>query len=195
MHASHRRGPVGPVPASNQSRLDPFRQIGHLLQCGPRKLAHAFVGQSIREWINRLSKAGRRIAVDGNDMIGVHHLQFIAIAFELARNDPFLSNRQLLARPSTISAEKCERQIVSGDIGNEYPQRCARVVAVAVVHDGNGNNDVAANIGDIQQGNRLAIGPVGRKMIQHILHPLEPQSLERLCQTRADAFHGAHFCK
>ena len=128
-------------------------------------------------------------------MIGVHHLQFVTIAFELARNDPLFPNGQLLARPTTISAEKSERQIVTGDIRNEYPQRCAGVVAVAMVHDCNGDNDVAADIGDIQQGNRLAIGPVGRKMVQHILHPLEPKSLERLCQTRPDALHGANFCK
>ena len=89
----HRRVPPRPIARSQQAGLNPFGQVRQMLERRRRKLPHPLVSQSFRQRIDRFGEARRACLAHGNDMVGVHHLQFIAIAVELAGNDPRFPHR------------------------------------------------------------------------------------------------------
>jgi hypothetical protein len=119
-------------------------------------------------------------------MVRVHHLEFVPITVQFTRNDACFADRKLLSRPTAIPAKKCQRDVIAPSIRREDTQWRARVAATAMIHDSDGKDDVLTDIGDIQTRDRLAIGPTVWKMIQNILHPLQPKPLQRLGKTGTD---------
>ena len=187
--------PGRPTAGRQQAWLDPFGQHRNMLQHGGRQLPHTPVGQTFGQRIDRFGQTRPARLTDIHNMVGVHHLKFIAVTFELTRNDPLFADRQLLLRPSAVATEKSQRDVIAFGIRAVNFQRGALAAAAALVHNEEPDDNIVAHILDIEPRHCLAIGPACRKMISHILCPLQPETLQRFGKRRPDALHRVHFCK
>ena len=152
-------------------------------------------GDPLRQWINRLNQSDRFRIANRRNMIGMDDLQFIAIAFKLARNDARFADGQLLLRPASGATKEGQGQVIAFTIDAVDAQRAACTATRTVARNCQSHYDVLPDISHIDDFDGFAIGPACREMIKQVLHPLQPEPIQWPGNTRTDAFKRFHFGK
>ena len=182
------RTPAAPGFARGETGFDPLGKIGSPFQRLPGKVAHAPVGQSFGERINRLPDGGRRsLPRLGN--FRMDDLPLVAIRLELARNDALLSHREAALRPARIvEIDQADRVPVL--IRGEHAHRSAAGSVLAGLIGCKFQNHVVAEQGGARRRSLDAFDGPGRKMVQHIDHAGQVEALEQLGDLRPHAFQN-----
>ena len=195
MDAVQRIGPGGPFLARQHSGLDPLRQRGQLVERLRGEARHARLRQPFGQWIDRLAHLAERGIVHLHYMVRMHHLEHVAIPFQLARDAAGLAHRQFLLRGVAGPPEEGQREEVARAVGSEHAIRRAARGTGAMLGHGQRDDDLLALGCLVQIVDRTAghepVGPV----IGDIAHPRAVQLLQRLLQLGPDTVERVDFGK
>ena len=192
MRLLERRAPRLPAAALDQARLDPFGQLRRTLDRLRGELAEALAGQPFRERINRFALGQFMRFIGRKQMVRVDDLELLAVAFELARDDAHLPQRQQLLRPAGIASEIDEADIVASRVGRVHAKGRAAAPALAIVDRLERYGDHLAHVRHVQPFDAAAVDEARRQMERDVHGARQPQPFERPGDPRPDAFQRGH---
>jgi len=184
--------PIRPAALGLEAGLDPLAEIGRAGERLDGEVSEALVGEPFRQRIDRLA-VGELVGLVGvEDVVRVNDLKLLAVAVELARDEPWLADRVLLLRPARI-AEISERHIIAARIHRVDAHGTARPRRLPVFARSERDGDDAAHICGIEPLHALAVDPAGREVKQQVDDAREAEPLQRLHQLRPDPLQNLHF--
>ena len=110
MRGLERLVPGRPPTRCHQARLDPFGQRRRPRQRGAHRAGHRLQRDPRRQRIDGLDRLHAIPLVERRDVVGVHHLDFAAVAFDAPAHHPHGPFGQLLAEPVALRVEEDERE-------------------------------------------------------------------------------------
>ncbi len=195
MRRDQRLPPPRPAARRQQAGFDPLGQCGSPRDRLRHKLSYAPVGDPVRQPIDRLSR-GHRIGVGrGQDMVGMHDLERIAIAVEPPRDEARLAERKQLPRPAGVAAKIDARDNIARTILTDHPEWRARRPPPLIAGRGQNNPDHPAGLGGIQALDQLALHPAQWQVEGKIDRTQQAKPGQRLQQCRTDALQRLDFGK
>ncbi len=195
MHAAQRFAPGGPFLLCEHAGLDPFGQVGQLLQRLRRKARHARLGQPFGEAVDRLAHLAEACIIQLHHMVGVDHLEHVSVPLQLARHAALLADGQLLLRRVGSAPEEGQCQHIARAVGRQHAiGRAARGTGAMLGH-GQRDDDLLALARLVERFDRAAgheaVGPV----IGDVAHARAAQLFQRLLKLGPDTVERVDFGK
>ena len=195
MGAGQRIAPGRPLLAGEQAGLDPFGQVGRARQRLRRKIAHAVVGQTFREPIDRFARRHRAGFLGREDMVGMDDLKIVAIGLQLARDELGFVEREELARPAAVPAEVDERDAIAMGVHRQHAERRARAAAGAIVDRRQHDADDAPGVGQVEPVGQMPVDPTDRQVEGDVDRARQAQPLQRTGERGAYPLEQGYFGK
>ena len=187
------RPPPGLPPlAGEECRIEPFVEVRRPLQRRADQLTEPFARQSGGQRIDRLHRQQTVPIAFVGDVIGVGHLQFLAVAFDDTADHPHRADRQHLLQVVGTGVKEHQHQ-VAGVVGASDLVGLAgagvRRRLVDIDPDRERRHHSGAGIRDL--GRIAAVDQPRRQVPQQMDHPRADQTFEQLSDTRPGAGEGA----
>ena len=122
----------------------------------------------------------------------MHHLALLPVKLELTRHQLRLAQWQQLAGIAGVVPEIGQAQIIARVVDSMDTQRSAHA-ALLVIDGRHDDPDLRPRQGIVEPVDPRAHHRSGRQMEQDVDHPRQPQSRQRLGQSRTDAFEHLDF--
>ena len=183
--------PVGPAFPALVGAVEPFRQLGQLLERGVHRLAQGFRGQAGGHRVDRLDLFDLGARLEGADIVGMADLGSVVKAVDFAADHHGLPERQLALQILGAGVEEHQLQH-PGLVGAAHLIRMTRHDRrrVAVDAHGQSRDHSRRGLGDL--GREAAVDQAARQMPEQVHHQRSGQLFDQLGEARADALERPH---
>ena len=106
--------PAQPFLLPHKGSVAPFRQVGQAGQGFGHHGPHPLVGQACRERVDRLKPGQAVLLLGRQDIVGIDHLQRIAVALQTAADQPRAVERQGALNIIALHVEQYQLQRAGG---------------------------------------------------------------------------------